>query len=78
MTCCESHGRDCDQGRECPVRIARREAAAGAQRALDIDALIASGAMEGPIRRARPAKRGPVRRFFRALWAFLAAPRPYL
>ena len=75
MSCCNGH---CKQGRACPVRAAQREAAAGAQHALNADALIASGAIEGPFRRTKPVKRGPVRRFFRALLAFLLAPRPYL
>ena len=78
MNCCEAHSINCDQGRECPLRAAQREAKAGAQHALNADALIASGAVEGPFRRTKPLKRGPVRRFFRALLAFLTAPRPYL
>ena len=54
------------------------DAAVGAKHAVDADLLLAQGVMTGPYRRTKPVKRGPVRRFFRALLAFLLAPRPYL
>lgn len=42
------------------------------------DLLLAKGSMSGPYRAAHPARNRPVRRFFRAVLAFLLAPRPYL
>lgn len=76
---CGRDGFNCREGRDCPVRQAYIDAKAGAQHALSADALIASGAMEGPFRRTKPVKRGPVRRFFRALLDMLMSPRaPHL
>jgi len=42
------------------------------------DLLLAKGSMTGPYRAAHPARNRPVRRFFRAVLAFLLAPRPFL
>lgn len=72
---CRTSDFDCRSGRECPVRKARAEAKAGAQHALDADQLLAMGSMTGPHRRTKPVKRGPVRRFFRALLDMLMSPR---
>lgn len=76
---CGQTGIDCRSGRACPVRAAQREAKAGAKHAVDADLLLATGAMTGPHRRTKPVKRGPVRRFIRALWDMLVSPRaPHL
>lgn len=87
MTCCEHQGTNCNQGRACPVRQAYIDAKAGAQHALDADQrsmtlpelLLSKGAMTGPHRSTKPVKRGPVRRFIRALLDMLMSPRaPHL
>lgn len=72
---CGTEGFNCREGRDCPIRRAYIDAKAGAQHALDADLLLASGAMTGPHRAAKPIKRGPVRRFFRALLDMLMSPR---
>lgn len=42
------------------------------------DLLLAKGSMSGPYRAAHPARNRPARHFFRAVLAFLLAPRPFL
>ena len=71
------------QGRLVPTKLresdldrAQAERDAAAQSLPDL--LLAKGSMSGPYRAAHPARNWPVRRFFRAVLAFLLAPRPFL
>jgi len=62
--------------READLDRAQAERDAAAQSLPDL--LLAKGSMSGPYRAAHPARNWPVRRFFRAVLAFLLAPRPFL
>lgn len=71
------------QGRRVPTKLTRahldaRQAEREAAPLSLPDLLLSKGAMTGPHKRTRPFRRTRMGRFFRALLAFLAAPRPFL